>query len=99
MTAAAKEKSDVTLPEGVSLRRMAQVLVDAWEADPRRWMNQPAQLREDAPASSTMPVPEDALDLFRLLEPHLLKSDMDELKKLSPQNNCASRTRNAKSKN
>ena len=68
MTAAAKEKGDVTLPEGVSLRRLAQVLLDAWEADPQRWMNSPAQLREGpSPPPMPMPVPQDALDLFRLL--------------------------------
>ncbi len=67
MTAAAKEKREVTLPEGVSLRRAAQVLLDAWEADPRRWMNTPSQLREGSPQSSAMPAPQDALDLFRLL--------------------------------
>lgn len=67
MTAAAKEKREVTLPEGVSLRRVAQVLLDAWEADPRRWMNEPQQLREGPPQSTNMPVPQDALDLFRLL--------------------------------
>ena len=48
MTAASKEKRTVTLPEGVSLRRVAEVLLDAWEADPRRWMNAPLQLREGA---------------------------------------------------
>ena len=67
MTVAAKEKRDVTLPEGVSLRRVAQVLLDAWEADPRRWMNAPAELREGPSQSAGMPVPQDALDLFRLL--------------------------------
>ena len=67
MTAAVKEKRDVTLPEGVSLRRVAQVLLDAWEADPRRWMNAPSQLREGPSPASAMPVPQDALDLFRLL--------------------------------
>jgi hypothetical protein len=67
MTAAAKEKREVTLPAGVSLRRAAQVLLDAWEADPRRWMNTPSQLREGPPQSSAMPAPQDALDLFRLL--------------------------------
>jgi len=46
---------------------VAQVLLDAWEADPRRWMNEPSQLREGTPASSIMPVPQDAMDLFRLL--------------------------------
>jgi hypothetical protein len=67
MTAAAKEKREVTLPEGVSLRRVAEVLLDAWEADPRRWMNAPSQLRESPSQASAMPVPQDALDLFRLL--------------------------------
>src|ERR1035438_6919920 len=67
MTAAAKEKREVTLPEGVSLRRVAEVLLDAWEADPRRWMNAPSQLREGPAQASAMPVPQDALDLFRLL--------------------------------
>jgi hypothetical protein len=78
MTAAAKEKREVTLPTGVSLRRVAQVLMDAWEADPRRWMNAPTlrsspasldgppQLREGPPPAA-MPVSQDALDLFRLL--------------------------------
>ena len=67
MTAASKEKHPVTLPEGVSLRRVAEVLLDAWEADPRRWMTQPSQLRDGADAQPTMPVPQDAMELFRLL--------------------------------
>jgi hypothetical protein len=67
MTGAAKEKREVTLPKGVSLQRVAEVLLDAWEADPRRWMNAPSQLREDPSQASAMPVPQDALDLFRLL--------------------------------
>jgi hypothetical protein len=67
MTAASKDKQPVTLPEGVSLRRVAEVLLDAWEADPRRWMNAPMQLREDAQSQATMPAPQDAMDLFRLL--------------------------------
>jgi hypothetical protein len=67
MTAAAKEKRDVTLPEGVSLQRVAQVLLDAWEADPRRWMNAPSQLSEGPATPSEMPVPQDSMDLFRLL--------------------------------
>ncbi|MDE3069010.1 MAG: hypothetical protein KGJ60_15875 [Verrucomicrobiota bacterium] len=67
MTAADQKNREVTLPEGVSLQRVAQVLLDAWEADPRRWMNAPPQLREGAPPQSPMPVPQDAMDLFRLL--------------------------------
>jgi hypothetical protein len=68
MAAASKEKHTVTLPEGVSLRRVAVVLRDAWEADPRRWMNTPMRLREGAPPQPVMPVPQDAMDLFRLLD-------------------------------
>lgn len=67
MTAAAKEKREVSLPEGVSLHRVAQVLLDAWEANPRRWMNATTQLREGASSQPTMPVPQDAMDLFQLL--------------------------------
>jgi hypothetical protein len=67
MTAAAKEKREVTLPEGVSLRRVAEVLLDAWEADPRRWMNPSPQLREGSAPRPAMPAPQDAMDLFRLL--------------------------------
>jgi hypothetical protein len=67
MTAGAKAKHEVTLPEGVSLRRMAEVLLDAWEADPARWMKEPQQLREGAPFQPTLPAPQDAMDLFRLL--------------------------------
>ena len=67
MTATSQENRPVTLPEGVSLRRVAEVLLDAWAADPRRWMNAPSQLREGPSQPSAMPVPQDALDLFRLL--------------------------------
>ncbi len=66
MAAASKEKHNVTLPEGVSLQRLAQVLLDAWGADPRRWMKASPQLRESA-AQPSAPVPQDAMDLFRLL--------------------------------
>ena len=81
MTAASKEKHPVTLPEGVSLRRVGEVLRDAWEADPRRWMKAsilrpdqigttedgPPQLREGPKPAPSAPVPQDAMDLFRLL--------------------------------
>jgi hypothetical protein len=67
MTATSQENRPVTLPEGVSLLRVAEVLLDAWAADPRRWMNAPSQLREGPSQPSAMPVPQDALDLFRLL--------------------------------
>jgi hypothetical protein len=67
MTAASKEIRPVTLPEGVSLRRVAEVLLHAWEAGPHQWTDTPAQLREGAPPKPAMPAPQDALDLFRLL--------------------------------
>ncbi|MDE3099981.1 MAG: hypothetical protein KGJ88_10960 [Verrucomicrobiota bacterium] len=41
MMAASKENHEVTLPEGVSLRRVAEVLLDAWAADPRRSADAP----------------------------------------------------------
>ena len=67
MTAASKENRPVTLPEGVSLRRVAEVLLHAWEAGLHQWTGTPAQLREGAPPKPPMPIPEDTLDLFRLL--------------------------------
>jgi hypothetical protein len=67
MTAAAKENREVTLPEGVSLRRVAEVLLDAWEAGAHQWTDSPLQLREGVQPKPTAPVPQDALDLFRLL--------------------------------
>ena len=57
----------VTLPEGISLKRVAQVLLDAWEVGAHQWTGTPLQLREGSPAKPSMPVPQDALDLFRLL--------------------------------
>src|SRR5580698_9743092 len=67
MMAASKENRPVTLPEGVSLRRVAQVLTEAWEAGAHQWTDTPLLLREGAPPKPAMPVPQDALDLFRLL--------------------------------
>jgi hypothetical protein len=67
MMATSKENRQVTLPEGVSLRRVAEVLLDAWEAGAHQWTDSPLQLREGAPPKPAMPVPQDALDLFRLL--------------------------------
>lgn len=62
-----KPNTTVTLPEGVSLRRVAEVLVDAWEAGSHRWTNTPLQLREGPRPAPPMPVPQDAMELFRLL--------------------------------
>jgi hypothetical protein len=58
--------TNVTLPEGASLQRMAQVLLDAWEAGSQQWRDTPLQLREGHTPSQA-PVPHDALDLFRVL--------------------------------
>jgi hypothetical protein len=57
----------VTLPDGVSLQRMAQVLLEAWEVGSHQWTGTPLQLREGVSAQPPLPVPQDALDLFRLL--------------------------------
>lgn len=65
--AASKENRPVTLPEGVSLRRVAQMLLEAWETGAHQWTDSPLQLREGAAPKPTMPAPQDALDLFRLL--------------------------------
>jgi hypothetical protein len=62
-----KANTAVTLPEGVSLRRVAEVLVDAWEAGSHRWTNTPLQLREGPGPAPPMPVPQDTMELFRLL--------------------------------
>jgi hypothetical protein len=66
-TATGKKIRPVTLPEGVSLRRVAEVLLDAWEVGAHQWTDSPLQLREGASPKPAMPVPQDALDLFRLL--------------------------------
>jgi hypothetical protein len=67
MMAPSTDKRQVTLPEGVSLRRVAQVLLEAWEVGAHQWTDSPLQLREGAGPKPSMPVPQDALDLFRLL--------------------------------
>jgi hypothetical protein len=63
-----KANTTVTLPEGASLRRVAEVLVDAWEAGSHRWTNTPLQLREGHQPAPPVPVPQDAMELFRLLD-------------------------------
>ncbi len=57
----------VTLPPGVSLNRLAQVLLEAWEVGAHQWTGTPLQLRDDPSPKPALPVPQDALDLFRLL--------------------------------
>ncbi|MGO8763601.1 MAG: hypothetical protein ACLQSR_00515 [Limisphaerales bacterium] len=66
MIATTREKREATLPQGASLQRLGEVLLDAWLADPRRWMNAAVELRDKAP-ERTMPAPRDAMDLFRVL--------------------------------
>jgi hypothetical protein len=63
-----KTNTTVTLPEGVSLRRIAEVMVNAWEAGSHRWTDTPLQLREGHKPAPPVPVPQDALELFRLLD-------------------------------
>jgi hypothetical protein len=62
-----KPERPVTLPAGVSLRRVAEVLLAAWEAGAHQWTDSPLQLREGPAAKPARPVPQDALELFRLL--------------------------------
>ncbi len=70
-----KSDANVTLPGGVSLQRVGQVLLDAWEVGSHQWKDSPLQMREGA-TRAKVPIPGDALDLFRLLHegriPYLL---------------------------
>lgn len=68
-----KAAENVSLPEGVSLKKVAQVLLDAWEVGSHQWKNTPLQLREGPQASSPAPVPQDAMELFRLLQEREVK--------------------------
>jgi len=68
MTVASKENRAVTLPPGVSLARVGQVLLEAWEGNPGNWGGAPSPLREGPTAKSPVPVLKDAMDLFRLLQ-------------------------------
>src|SRR2546423_211367 len=68
-----KTAQNVSLPEGVSLKRVAQVLLDAWEVGSHQWSNTPLQLREGATPSPPAPVPQDAMELFRLLQERNIK--------------------------
>src|ERR1017187_4858506 len=65
MMATNKENRPVTLPEGVSLRRVAEVLLDAWEAGAHEWTDSPLQLPECETPKPAMPVPQVVLDLCR----------------------------------
>jgi hypothetical protein len=67
MTVPGKENHDVRLPEGASLRQVAEVLADAWEAGAHQWTHSPLQLREEPEPALARPLPGDALGLFRLL--------------------------------
>ena len=62
-----RPNSTVTLHQGVSLRRVGEVLSDAWAAGPHRWTNTPLQLREGRKPAPPAPAPDDAMELFRLL--------------------------------
>jgi hypothetical protein len=67
MVDARKQNRPVTLPEGVSLRRVAEVLLEAWEAGAHQWTDSPLQLREGPAPKPAVPLPQDAMDLFRRL--------------------------------
>jgi hypothetical protein len=57
----------VSLPEGASLKQVAQVLLDAWEAGSHQWTGSPLHLRDGAKETPQPPVPRDAPELFRIL--------------------------------
>jgi hypothetical protein len=69
-----QRKATVTLPDGVSLDRVGQVLLDAWEGGMRQRRGGLPELREGG--SAAVPIPRDAPELFRLLSerqvPYLL---------------------------
>jgi len=71
-----KSSTEVSLPSGVSLQRVARVLLDAWEVGSHQWKDSPLQLKERPGESPPAPLPHDALDLFRILSdarvPYLL---------------------------
>ena len=71
---------NVTLPEGVSLQCVGQVLLNAWEVGSHQWTNTPIQLREGPIPTPLTPVPQDAIELFRVLNerqvPYLLVGGM-----------------------
>ena len=60
-----QRKATVTLPEGVSLDRVGQILLDAWEGGMRPRKSGLPKL-QDGDAGTT-PIPRDAPELFRLL--------------------------------
>lgn len=62
-----QNESTVTLPPGVSLQRVGQVLLEAWEVGGNQWNDSPLQLQEAGPGNSPPPLPQDALELFKLL--------------------------------
>jgi hypothetical protein len=68
--------ANVSLPEGVSLKRVAEVLLDAWEVGSHQWEGSPLQLKDGHAGHPPPPLPRDALDLFRVLHeaevPYLL---------------------------
>jgi hypothetical protein len=68
-----KTTDQVSLPEGISLNRVAQVLLDAWEVGWHQWTDTPLQLREGQSAGPPQPVPQDAIELFRLLQERKVK--------------------------
>lgn len=68
-----KTAENVSLPEGVSLSRVAQVLLDAWEVGSHQWTDTPLQLREGPASAAAQPLPQDAIELFRLLQERNVK--------------------------
>src|SRR5437588_3247155 len=59
--------TNVSLPEGASLKQVAQVLMDAWETGAHQWKESPLQLKDGNGGPNPAPLPQDALSLFRVL--------------------------------
>src|SRR5712691_463215 len=68
--------ANVSLPEGISLSQVGQVLLDAWEVGSHQWNTGPLLLREGPSDSRSAPLPQDVMELFRVLHeacvPYLL---------------------------
>jgi hypothetical protein len=58
----------VTLPEGASLQKVGQILLDAWEVGSHQWQHSPLQLKDGPARPVPPPLPHDAMDFFRLLQ-------------------------------
>jgi hypothetical protein len=75
------------------LRRVAKVLLEAWEAGAHQWTDSPLQLREGPAPKPAVPLPQDAMELFRRLAgqrtPYLLAGGLAMLTYVNGRNTKA----------